>query len=74
MLVNRGGAAARGRRGSLSPSRACSTPIDELSGPLAPVGYAGASVKVSPPLGIGEEPLRESVQVLEEAMAEVIEE
>ncbi len=41
---------------------------------FAPVGYAGASVKVSPPLGITEEPLRESVEVLEEAMTEVIEE
>jgi 4-aminobutyrate aminotransferase-like enzyme len=41
---------------------------------FAPVGYAGASVKVSPPLVIGEEPLRESVAVLEEALGEAIEE
>jgi len=41
---------------------------------FAPVGYAGASVKVSPPLVIGEEPLRESVAVLEEALTEAIEE
>jgi 4-aminobutyrate aminotransferase/diaminobutyrate-pyruvate transaminase/4-aminobutyrate aminotransferase/(S)-3-amino-2-methylpropionate transaminase len=38
---------------------------------FAPVGYAGASVKVSPPLIVTEEPLRESLAVLEEAMAEV---
>ena len=39
---------------------------------FAPVGYAGASVKISPPLVIGEEPLRESVAVLEEALKEAI--
>jgi 4-aminobutyrate aminotransferase/diaminobutyrate-pyruvate transaminase/4-aminobutyrate aminotransferase/(S)-3-amino-2-methylpropionate transaminase len=39
---------------------------------FAPVGYAGASVKIAPPLVIGEEPLRESIQVLEEALEEVI--
>ncbi|MEA1951931.1 MAG: aspartate aminotransferase family protein, partial [Planctomycetota bacterium] len=39
---------------------------------FAPVGYAGASVKVSPPLTITEEPLRESIAVLEEACKEVI--
>ncbi len=39
---------------------------------FAPVGYAGASVKVSPPLTISEEPLRESIAVLEEACKEVI--
>jgi len=39
---------------------------------FAPVGYAGASVKISPPLVIPEEPLRESIAVLEEAMQEVI--
>ena len=39
---------------------------------FAPVGYSGASVKVSPPLIIGEEPLRESIAVCEEAMREVI--
>ena len=35
---------------------------------FAPVGYGGASVKISPPLVITEEPLRESLAVLEEAM------
>jgi len=39
---------------------------------FAPVGYGGASVKVSPPLVITEEPLRESIAVCEEAMREVI--
>ncbi len=39
---------------------------------FAPVGYGGASVKIAPPLVIGEEPLRESIQVLEEAMGEVV--
>jgi len=39
---------------------------------FAPVGYGGASVKISPPLVIGEEPLRESVAVLEEALNEAI--
>ncbi len=39
---------------------------------FSPVGYGGASVKVAPPLVIGEEPLRESIQVLEEAMDEVV--
>lgn len=39
---------------------------------FSPVGFGGASVKVAPPLVIDEEPLRESLQVLEEAMAEVI--
>ena len=39
---------------------------------FAPVGYAGASVKVSPPLCIGEEAIRESVSVLEEAIEEAI--
>ncbi len=39
---------------------------------FAPVGYAGASVKISPPLVITEEPLRESIAVLEEALAEVL--
>ena len=39
---------------------------------LSPVGFAGASVKVAPPLVITEEPLRESIAVLEEAMQEVI--
>jgi 4-aminobutyrate aminotransferase/diaminobutyrate-pyruvate transaminase/4-aminobutyrate aminotransferase/(S)-3-amino-2-methylpropionate transaminase len=39
---------------------------------FSPVGYGGASVKIAPPLVIGEEPLRESTQVLEEAMGEAI--
>ena len=39
---------------------------------FAPVGYSGDSVKVSPPLVITEEPLRESLAVCEEAMREVI--
>ncbi|MBN2023843.1 MAG: aspartate aminotransferase family protein [Pirellulales bacterium] len=39
---------------------------------FAPVGYAGASVKVAPPLVIPEEPLRESLAVLEEACQEVM--
>jgi 4-aminobutyrate aminotransferase-like enzyme len=39
---------------------------------FAPVGYGGASVKVSPALCIAEEPLRESIRVLEEAMEESI--
>jgi 4-aminobutyrate aminotransferase/diaminobutyrate-pyruvate transaminase/4-aminobutyrate aminotransferase/(S)-3-amino-2-methylpropionate transaminase len=39
---------------------------------FAPVGYAGASVKVAPPLGMDEEPLRESLAVLEEAIQEAI--
>lgn len=39
---------------------------------FAPVGYGGASVKVSPPLIITEEPLRESIQVLDEALKEVL--
>jgi 4-aminobutyrate aminotransferase/diaminobutyrate-pyruvate transaminase/4-aminobutyrate aminotransferase/(S)-3-amino-2-methylpropionate transaminase len=39
---------------------------------FSPVGYAGASVKIAPPLVITEEPLRESIQVLEEALDEVI--
>jgi len=39
---------------------------------FAPVGYAGASVKISPPLMIEEEPLRESIAVAEEAIEEVL--
>ena len=39
---------------------------------FAPVGYGGASVKISPPLVITEEPLRESIGVLEEVMAEIL--
>ncbi len=39
---------------------------------FSPVGYGGASVKVAPPLVMGEEPLRESVAVVEEAIEEAI--
>ena len=39
---------------------------------FAPVGYGGASVKISPPLIITEEPLREGIAVLEEAIEEVL--
>jgi len=39
---------------------------------FAPVGFGGASVKVSPPLITPLDALREGVQVLEEAMREVI--
>ena len=39
---------------------------------FAPVGYAGASVKISPPLVIEEEPLREGIAVIEEAIEEVL--
>lgn len=37
---------------------------------FAPVGYRGASVKICPPLCIEEEPLREGIAVMEEAIAE----
>jgi 4-aminobutyrate aminotransferase/diaminobutyrate-pyruvate transaminase/4-aminobutyrate aminotransferase/(S)-3-amino-2-methylpropionate transaminase len=37
---------------------------------FAPVGYGGASVKIAPPLVTQEEPLREGIAVLEEALAE----
>lgn len=39
---------------------------------FAPVGYRGASVKVAPPLVMGEEALRESIQVVEEAIGAAI--
>ena len=39
---------------------------------FAPVGYGGASVKIAPPLTVTEEPLREGIAVLEEALAEVL--
>jgi 4-aminobutyrate aminotransferase / (S)-3-amino-2-methylpropionate transaminase / 5-aminovalerate transaminase len=39
---------------------------------FAPVGYAGASVKLSPPLIIGEEPLRDGLVALENALQEVL--
>ncbi|MHB8901364.1 MAG: aspartate aminotransferase family protein [Thermoguttaceae bacterium] len=37
---------------------------------FAPVGYGGASVKIAPPLTITEEPLQESLTVLEEVLEE----
>ncbi len=40
---------------------------------FAPVGYAGASVKIAPPLVIEEEAIREGVSVLEEAIREMLE-
>jgi 4-aminobutyrate aminotransferase/diaminobutyrate-pyruvate transaminase/4-aminobutyrate aminotransferase/(S)-3-amino-2-methylpropionate transaminase len=40
---------------------------------FAPVGFGGASVKLSPPLVISEEALREGLQVIEEALVEVLE-
>jgi 4-aminobutyrate aminotransferase/(S)-3-amino-2-methylpropionate transaminase len=39
---------------------------------FAPVGYAGASVKIAPPLVTPEDAIREGVAVLEEAMREAI--
>jgi 4-aminobutyrate aminotransferase/diaminobutyrate-pyruvate transaminase/4-aminobutyrate aminotransferase/(S)-3-amino-2-methylpropionate transaminase len=39
---------------------------------FSPVGYGGASVKIAPPLVIQEEPLRESLTVIEEALAEAL--
>ncbi|MGQ9576654.1 MAG: aspartate aminotransferase family protein [Thermoguttaceae bacterium] len=39
---------------------------------FAPVGYAGASVKIAPPLVIGEEAICESLQVIEEAIQEAV--
>jgi 4-aminobutyrate aminotransferase/diaminobutyrate-pyruvate transaminase/4-aminobutyrate aminotransferase/(S)-3-amino-2-methylpropionate transaminase len=39
---------------------------------FAPVGFAGASVKIAPPLVVQEEPLRESIAVLEEALQEAL--
>jgi 4-aminobutyrate aminotransferase-like enzyme len=39
---------------------------------FSPVGYGGASVKISPPLVIQEEPLRESLAVIEEVLEEAI--
>jgi 4-aminobutyrate aminotransferase/diaminobutyrate-pyruvate transaminase/4-aminobutyrate aminotransferase/(S)-3-amino-2-methylpropionate transaminase len=40
---------------------------------FAPVGYAGASVKIAPPLVIEEDAIREGVSVLEEAVEEALE-
>ena len=39
---------------------------------FSPVGYGGASVKIAPPLVTQEEPLREGIAVLEEAIAEAL--
>ena len=39
---------------------------------FSPVGYGGASVKIAPPLVVDEEPLREGIAVLEEALVEAI--
>jgi len=39
---------------------------------FAPVGYGGASVKIAPPLTVTEEPLREGIATLEEALQEVL--
>jgi len=41
---------------------------------FAPVGYRGASVKISPPLTIPEDAIREGLTVLEEAIQEVLKE
>ncbi len=41
---------------------------------FAPVGYMGASVKIAPPLVIQQDAIEEGLQVLEEAIGEVIEE
>ena len=39
---------------------------------FAPVGFGGATVKISPPLVIPEEAIVESVDALEEAFAESV--
>jgi len=39
---------------------------------FAPVGAAGECIKIAPPLTIPEDALRESIQVLEEALNEVL--
>jgi 4-aminobutyrate aminotransferase-like enzyme len=41
---------------------------------FAPVGMAGECIKIAPPLSIDEEALRESVQVFEEAVDQVMRE
>ena len=41
---------------------------------FAPVGFAGASVKVSPPLCVNKEQLDEGLGVLREAMEESVNE
>jgi len=63
--------------GGIEPDAALATDIVRRSvekGLLmfAPVGYAGASVKIAPPLVVTEEPLREGIQVIEEAVEEAI--
>lgn len=39
---------------------------------FAPVGPSGECIKIAPPLTISEDALRESIQVLEEAVDEVL--
>ena len=39
---------------------------------FSPVGFGGATVKICPPLVITEEPLRESLGVLREVVAEAV--
>jgi 4-aminobutyrate aminotransferase / (S)-3-amino-2-methylpropionate transaminase / 5-aminovalerate transaminase len=39
---------------------------------FSPVGFGGASVKIAPPLTTPEEPLREGIAVMEEAIEEVL--
>lgn len=39
---------------------------------FSPVGYGGASVKIAPPLVIQEEPLRESIAVIEQVLEEAL--
>ena len=39
---------------------------------FSPVGYGGASVKVAPPLVIQEEPLRDSIAVIEQVLEEAL--
>ncbi len=39
---------------------------------FSPVGYGGASVKISPPLVIQEEPLREGLAVIEKVLEELL--
>jgi 4-aminobutyrate aminotransferase/(S)-3-amino-2-methylpropionate transaminase len=63
--------------GGIEPDAALATDIVRRSvekGLLlfAPVGYAGASVKIAPPLVVAEEPLREGIQVIEEVLEEAV--
>jgi 4-aminobutyrate aminotransferase / (S)-3-amino-2-methylpropionate transaminase / 5-aminovalerate transaminase len=41
---------------------------------FSPVGFGGGTVKISPPLVITEEAVRESLAVLEECFAEALQE